>query len=144
MADMLLIAGLFARANGCNFDQQYWRALESMLDFLASIMDVSGGVPAIGDADQGVLARMVRAGDGPWPGVYRSLLASGAVLFGRPELISSPLSVFGSTPVTTCPQAARHAADTAPTYPSPKMLTLIALDCRSAELPSRDFARTIP
>jgi len=85
VADMLLIAGLFARANGCGFDEQYWRALESMLDFLASIMDVSGGVPAIGDADQGVLARLVPASDEPWPGVYRSLLASGAVLFGRPE-----------------------------------------------------------
>jgi Heparinase II/III-like protein/Heparinase II/III N-terminus len=85
VADMLLIAGLFARANGCGFDEQYWRALESMLDFLASIMDVSGGVPAIGDADQGVLARLVPAGGEPWPGVYRSLLASGAVLFGRPE-----------------------------------------------------------
>jgi hypothetical protein len=81
VADMLLIAGLFARANGCGFDEQYWRALESMLDFLASIMDVSGGVPAIGDADQGVLTRLVPEGGD----VYRSLLASGAVLFGRAE-----------------------------------------------------------
>lgn len=81
VADMLLIAGLFARANGCGFDEQYWRALESMLDFLASIMDVSGGVPAIGDADQGVLTRLVPQGND----VYRSLLASGAVLFGRAE-----------------------------------------------------------
>ena len=88
VADMLLTAGLFARANGCNFDAQYWRAIESMLDFLASIMDVSGGVPAIGDADQGVLVRLVppdTSGAKPWPGVYRSLLATGAVLFQRPE-----------------------------------------------------------
>ncbi|HEX8755664.1 MAG TPA: alginate lyase family protein [Steroidobacteraceae bacterium] len=105
VADMLLIAGLFARANGCDFDSQYWGALESMLDFLASIMDVNGGVPAIGDADQGVLVRLVPADPAgvelsrtaesqaakplqaarPWPGVYRSLLASGAVLFERPE-----------------------------------------------------------
>jgi hypothetical protein len=85
VADMLLIAGLFARANGCDFDAEYWGALESMLDFLASIMDVSGGVPAIGDADEGVLVRLAPAGAGaPWPGVYRSLLASGAVLFERP------------------------------------------------------------
>jgi Heparinase II/III-like protein/Heparinase II/III N-terminus len=94
VADMLLIAGLFARANGCDFDAQYWGALESMLDFLASIMDVKGGVPAIGDADQGVLVRLVPTGPTgaepsqgakPWPGVYRSLLATGAVLFDRPE-----------------------------------------------------------
>ncbi len=94
VADMLLIAGLYARANGCDFDSQYWGALESMLDFLASIMDVRGGVPAIGDADQGVLVRLVPTGPTgteasaagmPWPGVYRSLLATGAVLFSRPE-----------------------------------------------------------
>ena len=88
VADMLAIAGLFARASGCDFDAEYWGAIESMLDFLASIMDVEGNVPAIGDADQGVLARLVPAGNGgatPWCGVYRSLLATGAVLFGRPE-----------------------------------------------------------
>ncbi|MGH8294982.1 MAG: alginate lyase family protein [Steroidobacteraceae bacterium] len=88
VADMLLIAGLFARANGCDFEGGYWSALESMLEFLASIMDVGGGVPAIGDADQGVLVRLAPAGDSgstAWSGVYRSLLASGAVLFGRPE-----------------------------------------------------------
>ncbi len=106
VADMLLIAGLFARASGCDFDAQYWIALESMLEFLASIMDVKGGVPDIGDADQGVLVRLAPAGParaGPsraadsaqaarslhaadaWRGVYRSLLATGAVLFERPE-----------------------------------------------------------
>ena len=88
VADMLLIAGLFARANGCAFGAEYWGALESMLDFLASIMDVSGGVPAIGDADEGVLVRLAPAGapdPAARPDVYRSLLASGAVLFGRPE-----------------------------------------------------------
>ena len=85
VADMLALAGLFARANGCDFDTRYWATLESMLDFLASIMDVKGGVPAIGDADQGVLVRLVPAGAESWPGVYRSLLATGAVIFGRPE-----------------------------------------------------------
>ena len=88
VADMLLVAGLFARANDCDFDGKYWGVIESMLDFLASIMDVSGGVPAIGDADQGILVRLVPeiSGARPWPGVYRSLLATGAALFGRPEL----------------------------------------------------------
>ncbi|HEY2035760.1 MAG TPA: alginate lyase family protein, partial [Steroidobacteraceae bacterium] len=88
VADMLVIAGLVGRANDCDFDAAYWGALESMLEFLASIMDVRGGVPAIGDADQGVLARLVPEGvpgAKPWPGVYRSLLATGAVLFQRPE-----------------------------------------------------------
>jgi hypothetical protein len=87
VADMLTLAGLLARANECDFDAGYWGALESMLEFLASIMDVSGGVPAIGDADQGVLLRLAPTAPDmrPWPGVYRSLLATGAVLFHRPE-----------------------------------------------------------
>lgn len=82
VAEMLLVAGLFARSNGCDFGAAYWGALEAMLEYLASIMDVGGGVPAIGDADQGVLVRLApldaRAS-------YRSLLASGAVVFARPE-----------------------------------------------------------
>ena len=81
VADMLALAGLHARASGCDFDAGYWSTLESMLDFLASIMDVEGGVPAIGDADEGVLVRLVPERQS----VYRSLLATGAVLFGRPE-----------------------------------------------------------
>ena len=85
VADMLAVAGLHARAAGCDFDAGYWKALESMLDFLASIMDVKGGVPAIGDADQGVLVRLVPGRPGAEPDVYRSLLATGAVLFDRPE-----------------------------------------------------------
>jgi hypothetical protein len=83
VADMLLVAGLFARANGCDFGERYWGALEAMLEFLASIMDVGGGVPAVGDADEGVLVRLSPSLERD--GVYRSLLASGAVLFGRPE-----------------------------------------------------------
>jgi Heparinase II/III-like protein/Heparinase II/III N-terminus len=102
VADMLTVAGLHARANGCDFGPEYWRALESMLDFLASIMDVDGGVPAIGDADEGVLVRLAAprsagrppgtlaaaaaaAREGEWCGVYRSLLATGAVLFERAD-----------------------------------------------------------
>jgi hypothetical protein len=84
VADLLALAGLHARANGCDFDARYWGALKSMLDFLASIMDVAGGVPAIGDADEGVPVRLVPATAPAWCGVYRSLLATGAVLFERP------------------------------------------------------------
>ena len=112
VADMVLIAGLMARANGLDLGEPYWRRLEGMLDFIASIMDVAGNVPAIGDADEGVLVRFAPAGHGaagetrsapsdhgapgevPFspsgegaPGeVYRSLLATGAVLFERSDL----------------------------------------------------------
>lgn len=81
VADMLLLAGLFARANGRDPGEAYWRRLESMLEFLASLMDAAGDVPAFGDADDGVLVRWTAL---ERPQFFRSLLATGAVLFGRP------------------------------------------------------------
>ncbi len=83
VADMMLVAGLLARANDCDPGSAFWRRLEAMLDFLASIMDVDGNVPAIGDADEGVLVRFMPDHDAD---VFRSLLATGAVLFQRSEL----------------------------------------------------------
>ena len=78
--DFLLVAGLYARMNGCDFTDEYWRRIELMLEYLASIMDVKGNVPMIGDADDGYVVRMSQE-EGFCP--YRSLLATGAVLFGR-------------------------------------------------------------
>jgi hypothetical protein len=86
VADMVLVGGLLARANGVDLGEAYWRRLEGMLDFIASIMDVGGNVPAIGDADEGVLVRFSPAGPGADSDVYRSLLATGAVLFERADL----------------------------------------------------------
>ncbi len=83
VAEMLLVAGLIARANGLDFEAAYWRRLEAMHEFVASIMDVGGHVPAFGDADDGVLLRL---DPGAEVDVFRSMLASGAVLFGRAEL----------------------------------------------------------
>jgi hypothetical protein len=82
VADMMLIAGLVGRANGLEFSKDYWQRLERMLEFIASIMDVGGHVPAWGDADDAVMVRFDprRAFD-----AYRSLLVTGAVLFKRAE-----------------------------------------------------------
>jgi hypothetical protein len=82
VAEMMLVAGLFGRANRVNFSAEYWRRLETMLEFVASVMDVGGAVPTFGDADDAVIARL-----DPDEGanVFRSLLATGAVLFERPE-----------------------------------------------------------
>jgi hypothetical protein len=56
------------------------KRIEAMLVYIASIMDVNGNVPMIGDADDGYVVRL-----DPRPGFcrYRSLLATGAVMFGR-------------------------------------------------------------
>ncbi len=82
VADMMLVAGLVARANGTDFGVSYWQRLQSMLEFLASIMDVGGHVPQIGDADDGLLVRLdpARSFD-----PFKSLLATGAVLFERAD-----------------------------------------------------------
>lgn len=80
VADMMLLTGLFARANGVEFAPAYWQRLERMLEFIAAVMDVAGNVPMIGDADD---ARLVRLDPRPRAQVYRSLLATGAVLFER-------------------------------------------------------------
>ena len=83
VADMMLVAGLVARANGRDFGDKYWDRLEVMLEFIASLMDVGGNVPMLGDADEGVL---VRFDPDPDADVFRSLLSSGAVLFRRPAM----------------------------------------------------------
>jgi hypothetical protein len=51
-----------------------------MLEYLASIMDVGGHVPMIGDADDGYAVRLSQEPDFC---PYRSLLATGAILFRR-------------------------------------------------------------
>jgi hypothetical protein len=84
VADMLLLAALVGRANGREFSAAFWRRLEAMLEFIASIMDVAGNVPAFGDSDDAIIARLDPAPD---VHVYRSLLATGAVLFRRSDFV---------------------------------------------------------
>ncbi|HTT02851.1 MAG TPA: alginate lyase family protein [Steroidobacteraceae bacterium] len=82
VADMMLLAALTAQANGRSFGPMFWSRLESLLEFIASCMDAGGHVPAIGDADDAVIVRFCPARDFS---VYRSLLATGSVLFGRAD-----------------------------------------------------------
>jgi hypothetical protein len=79
--DLLILALLAGKANGHWFGVGYESRIEAMLEFLASIMDARGNVPAIGDADD---ARALDLGADGCP-IYRSLLATGAVLFRRDE-----------------------------------------------------------
>jgi hypothetical protein len=82
VTDMMVLAGLSARANGCDFAPAYWQRLEAMMAFLASCMDAGGELPAFGDSDDGVIVRF-----SPIETVspYRSLLATGSVLFERAD-----------------------------------------------------------
>ena len=80
--DMLLFAMLAGRANDDEFPPAYVERLGRMLEFLASIIDVGGNVPMIGDADDAHVARL-----DPSAGFcrYKSSLATGAVLFKRAD-----------------------------------------------------------
>ena len=77
--DFLLLALLAGASSGDRFPQAYRQRLAALLGFLAAIMDAGGHVPMVGDADDGAVTRLA-PGAGFCP--YRSLLASGAVLFG--------------------------------------------------------------
>ena len=49
----------------------------------------------------------------------------GSIIGLLPELMSDTLVRCKSTPVTTCPMSARHAAVTHPTYPIPKTVIFL-------------------
>ena len=78
--DLLVLCLLAGKANGEWFSPDYESRVEAMLDFVASIMDAGGRVPMFGDSD-GATATRLSAEDDFCP--FRSLLATGAVLFGR-------------------------------------------------------------
>lgn len=81
--DFLVMAGLAGKLNNQNFSTTYWQRIETMIDFLGSVMDVNGNIPMIGDADDGYVACL-----SPEKKFcnYRSLIATGAVLFNRQDL----------------------------------------------------------
>ena len=80
--DMMLICHQVALACGESFSTAYLDRLERMAEFLASVTDVAGNVPMLGDADDALVVRWsAKQGSDP----YRSLLATAAVLFNRPD-----------------------------------------------------------
>jgi hypothetical protein len=80
--DFLILAGLVGKARGDDFPDSYWRVIERMIEYIGSIMDSAGNVPMIGDADDGFVVRLSQEPDFC---PFRSLLATGAILFKRPD-----------------------------------------------------------
>ncbi|MGE5468265.1 MAG: alginate lyase family protein [Ignavibacteria bacterium] len=78
--DLLLLPLLAGRAAGIPFSARYARRLESMIGYLAAIMDAGGNLPMFGDADDGAAVRLAPRGC-----PFRSLLATGAVMFRRAD-----------------------------------------------------------
>ena len=92
--DFLLLAGLAARARGEDFSPVYWRRVEVMIDFLASMTSVAGGLPMIGDADDGYVVKLATE---PGFSAHISQIATGAVLFGRADLAAKAGALDGKT-----------------------------------------------
>jgi hypothetical protein len=82
--DLLLVAIAAGRANGLSFPPAVLARIEAMLEYLACIMDARGHVPMIGDSDDVALLPLA-----PAQGFcrYRSVLAAGALLFGRGDFL---------------------------------------------------------
>jgi hypothetical protein len=79
--EYLLIAGLLGEQNGFPFSPVYWQRLEMMMEVVAALMDCRGQLPNLGDDDNGSVVTMGT----PSPSRARSILATGAVLFGRED-----------------------------------------------------------
>jgi len=80
VTQLLLTAGLVGRWSGKRFPVQYWRRLEKMFEFLAAMSEGGHALPMFGDSDDGYVLDL---SDGK-PDA-RTLLAIGAVLFGRKD-----------------------------------------------------------
>ena len=80
--DFLILSAHCGEANGVRFSSEYWMNIEAMLEYIASIMDVAGNIPMIGDADDGYVVQLSQERDFC---PYKSLLSTGAILFEREE-----------------------------------------------------------
>ena len=105
--DYLLLAGLAARARGEDFSPLYWRRVESMIDFLASLTDVAGRLPMIGDADDGQVVNLAAE---PGFSAHGSLVATGAVMFNRADLAAKAGTLDGKTATLFGVEAIRRLA----------------------------------
>jgi hypothetical protein len=105
--DFLIIAGVAARARGEDFSPLYWRRIEVMIDFLASLTDAAGRLPNVGDADDGYVVKLASE---PGFSPHGSLIATGAVLFERPDLAAKAGALDGKTVTLLGVQAVRRLA----------------------------------
>lgn len=88
--EWMLLAILWGEANSVHFSGEYRSRVEGMLAFIAAVMDHKGHVPMVGDADDANIASFCP--DHQFD-TYRSLLATGAVLFDRFDFASKAKSL---------------------------------------------------
>jgi hypothetical protein len=99
-----IVAGLAGRAAGEDFSADYWARVESLLEFVAALLE-GGPLPAFGDADDGYVLNLGGSGaDAP------GLLSTGAVLFSNSRL-KTQAGEFREMTRWLLPSGARAAYD---------------------------------
>ena len=84
MTEFFLSATILCIKDGRDFPKRYMQKLEKMLEFVLGYVKPDGTAPQIGDNDDGRLHILSRYGG--WNRLdHRYLLATGAVLFNRPD-----------------------------------------------------------
>src|SRR5688572_11736416 len=78
-----------------------------MIDFLASLTDVAGRMPMVGDADDGMVVKLAHE---PGFSPHGSLIATGAVLFNRADLAAKAGALDGKTATLLGVEAVRRLA----------------------------------
>jgi hypothetical protein len=78
--ELLLVAGIEGDAADVPMSETFWRRIQGMMDALAALTDAKGRPPRQGDSDDGTVLLL----DAPGYDRWRSLLATGARLFGAP------------------------------------------------------------
>jgi len=93
--DLLLLVLLAGKANGQKFSAAFDARIEVMIEYLASIMDAGGNMPMIGDSDDGYVVRLAHGREFCR---YRSLMATGALLFRRGDFKAKAGDLDDKTP----------------------------------------------
>lgn len=91
--DFLILSGLAGKANNLPFPHDYWFTVKSMLVYLAAMEDNRGNLPKIGDEDDGYVFDAMQKEYG----VYRSLLNTGAYMFGRSRFLKDDREIDQKT-----------------------------------------------
>jgi hypothetical protein len=114
--DMMLLCQRVAVAGGGSLSAAFLQRLERMAEFVHALMDRSGQLPMIGDADDALMVRLAHEAD--WH-LYRSLLASAALMFGRADFKAAAGRLDSKTCRLFGPQAgaAWQALPSAPPQP---------------------------
>lgn len=92
--DFLILSLLSGRSYGIAFPVAYHDKIAKMIEFIGSVMDYNANLPMIGDADDGYVVNMSAEPDFC---PYKSLLATGAVLFQRPDLLKGGQKIDDKT-----------------------------------------------